>query len=102
MKKKPIIKEDKSESTKDQSIQEDFSSLDAFINRLKQKQVEFYTRFQEDEWGCRYMGNGKFLKWSSNYMQGSNIEEEFDEEGITKVFSIYKVENLWKMLIVKV
>ncbi|MDY0094754.1 MAG: hypothetical protein RBT80_18830 [Candidatus Vecturithrix sp.] len=76
--------------------------LDTFIERLKQGDVEFYTRFQEDVWGCRYLGEGRFEYWHQNYqMADMDGREELDEAGVIKLFAQYPVERLQNGLIAR-
>ncbi len=76
--------------------------LDAFIARLKQGDVEFYTRYQEDVWGCRYLGEGRFEYWHQNYqMADMDRREELDEVGVIKLLAQYPVERLQDGLIAK-
>ncbi len=74
-------------------------SLDQWIERLKQGDVEFYTRFQEEEWGCRYLGEAGFLVWSKNPFEGRNGQEVLDEAGAKALFSRYAPEKLWESLV---
>ncbi|MDM8553467.1 hypothetical protein QUF75_01915 [Desulfococcaceae bacterium HSG7] len=75
--------------------------LDVIIERLKQRDVELYARFQEDEWGCRYLGEGRFEFRSRNYMENRNEKEELNEMGVSWLLSRYSVERLQKRLIAK-
>ena len=77
------------------------NNLQKFIERLKQGDVEFYTRFQEEEWGCRYLGNGRFKRWRRNYMENRNESEELDEDDVRKLFANYSGDLLLKGLLKK-
>ncbi|MBN1186642.1 MAG: hypothetical protein JXR90_15430 [Spirochaetes bacterium] len=77
------------------------NNLQKFIERLKQGDVEFYTRFQEEEWGCRYLGNGRFERWRRNYMENRNEIEELDEAGVHNLFANYSGDPLLKGLLKK-
>lgn len=73
-----------------------------FIEALKQGDVEFCTRHQEAEWGCRYLGRGRFEHWHRNYqMTDTAGREELDEAGVVTLFARYPVELLQKGLVAK-
>ena len=59
----------------------------------------FITRFQEDEWGIDYLGNGRFRKW---YRQGmfevKDSSEEVNEAEIIKTLSLYNFDMIAKRL----
>jgi hypothetical protein len=75
------------------------STVAAFVERLKQGDLEFSTRFQEDAWGCRFLGDGRFERWSQNYMEGRDEREELDEAGVLALFSRYSAQTLHAGLI---
>ncbi len=64
------------------------------IARLKNGDVEFYTRFQEEEWGCRYLGDGRYLRWTRNYMENRETSEEMSERELTALFSMINAKNI--------
>lgn len=46
-----------------------------FVAQL-QNGKRFATRFQEDEWGLDFLGNGRYRKWSRRNRQDEVIAEE--------------------------
>lgn len=74
-------------------------TLAAWLERLKQGDVEFYTRFQEEEWGCRYLGLAGFLVWRRNSCAPDYHEELKSEVQVARLFARYSSEKLWQSLI---
>lgn len=70
-----------------------------FIDTLENGAVEFYTRHQEEEWGCRYLGGGWFLKWSRNACEGRYTEELLTEAEVRRIFAGYSLERLLASLV---
>ena len=55
----------------------------------------FITRFQEDEWGIDYLGNGRFHKWSRQGMfEVKESSENVDEAEILRTLSLYKYNTI--------
>lgn len=58
----------------------------AFVAQL-QAGKRFVTRFQEEEWGLTYLGNGRYHKWSRRYdddLAGDGRPQE-SEETLTEI-----------------
>ncbi len=75
------------------------TTLEHFIDRLKGGEVEFYTRHQEEEWGCRHLGGGQFVKWSRNPFTGQQTEELLTETQVRRLFGRYSPERLLASLV---
>lgn len=76
--------------------------LIAFIRRLKEENVEFFSRHQEDVWGCRYLGDGRFEIWSENFILPDTKQFEIkDEADVFELFLRYSIEKLEQCLIKK-
>lgn len=59
----------------------------------------FITRFQEDEWGIDYLGNGRFHKWSRQGMfEVNESSENVDEAEIIRTLSLYQFDIINKRL----
>ena len=59
---------------------------------VKQLQAgkRFITRFQEDEWGIDYLGNGRFRHWSRQGMfEVKEASDEVDETTIIALLGKY-------------
>ena len=60
---------------------------------------QFITRFQEDEWGIDYLGNGRFHKWSRQGMfEVKESSENVDEAEIIRVLSLYSYNTIARRL----
>lgn len=76
--------------------------LIAFIRRLKEGDVEFRSRHQEDIWGCRYLGDGRFEIWSENsFLPDTKQSKIKDEAKVVDLFLRYSIEKLEQSLIKK-
>ncbi len=59
----------------------------------------FITRFQEDEWGIDYLGNGRFRHWSRQGMFAVNeSSDEVDEAAIINLLCKYDYQTINKRL----
>ena len=53
----------------------------------------FITRFQEDEWGIDYLGNGRFRHWSrQGVFAVKESSDEVDEAAIINLLGKYDYE----------
>ena len=76
-------------------------TLEQWIERLKEGDVEFYTRYLDEEWGCCYLGESRFLVWSRRVFEDLKREDILDHPGMVSLFSRYSLERLWGSLIQK-
>ena len=68
------------------------------IKQLKANK-RFITRFQEEEWGIDYLGNGRFRHWSRQGMfEAKESAEEIDETAIITLLCTYDYETINKRL----
>ena len=59
----------------------------------------FITRFQEDEWGIDYLGNGRFHHWSRQGMfEVKESSEEVDEANIITLLCNYDYKTITQRL----
>lgn len=68
----------------------------AFAEQLRAGK-RFVTRFQEEEWGLTYEGDGRYRKWSRVYDQ--ETEETLTEEALlTLLTTHYKFDTMMARL----
>jgi hypothetical protein len=64
------------------------------IKQLKSGK-RFITRFQEDEWGIDYLGNGRFRQWSRQGMfEVKESSDEVDETALITLLCKYDYETI--------
>ena len=70
------------------------SDAKKIVNELKTGK-RFITRFQEDEWGIDYLGNGRFRQWSrQGLFEVKESSEEVDEASIITLLCNYDYETI--------
>jgi hypothetical protein len=77
----------------------DPGELGRFLNRLRTGEAEFYSRHQEEEWGCRSGEEGGFIVWSRNTLENRDDVTAITEAQARQLFSRYTVDTLRRGLI---
>jgi hypothetical protein len=69
------------------------SSFEDFADLLESGRYEFYSRHQEEEWGCRFE-HPYYIKWNRNYLENKFSEEILSRNELFKLFGNYKLVHL--------
>ncbi|MBN1618964.1 hypothetical protein JW887_06540 [Candidatus Dojkabacteria bacterium] len=69
--------------------------IQVFTQKIKSGKFEFYTRFQEEKWGCKYLGMGQFLHWSRNVFEKRYAQKILNEKQLCDILVRYDADKLF-------
>lgn len=72
-------------------------SFEDFADALETGRYEFYSRNQEEEWGCRFE-HPHYVMWSRNYPENRYSEDTLSRNELFQLFMNYKLATLKQRL----